>query len=174
MLTCSRAVSSNVEFVMAFSSQVLSLENNVLTLSSMSEEACVWRERVRRRKANRRAFLQRIASGGDKEASASIVVDGYYAGVGDYSPFVISVPIQFGGGLRSTIETFSAQYPTKSIVDLQSSALSVMNAQLVGDAMGYSDYVVQAVLNAMNVIRLKNDASVDMADGVGDWKGSEG
>ena len=173
-MTCSRAVSSNVEFVMAFSSQALSLENNVLTLSSMSEEACVWRERVRRRQANRRAFLQSIAPGGAKEASASIVVDGYYAGVGDYSPFVISVPIQFGGGLRSTIETFSAQYPTKSIVDLQSSALSVMNAQLVGDAMGYSDYVVQAVLNAMNVIRLKNDASVDMADGVGDWKGSEG
>lgn len=46
------------------------------------------RERVRRRKTNRRAFLQRIASCGDKEASASIVVDGYYAGVGDYSPFV--------------------------------------------------------------------------------------
>ena len=174
-MTCSRAVSSNVEFVMAFSSQVLSLENNVLTLSSMSEEACVWRERVRRRKTNRRAFLQRIASGGDKEASASIVVDGYYAGVGDYSPFVISVPIQFGGGLRSTIETFSAQYPTKSIVDLQSSALSVMNGQLLGDSdTAYSDYVVQAVLNAMNVIRLKNDASVDMADGVGDWEGSDG
>ena len=38
-MTCSRAVSSNVEFVMAFSSQVLSLENNVLTLPSMSEEA---------------------------------------------------------------------------------------------------------------------------------------
>ena len=132
------------------------------------------RERVRRRKTNRRAFLQSIAPGGDKEASASIVVDGYYAGVGDYSPFAISIPIQFGGGLRSTIETFSAQYPTKSVVDLQSSALSVMNEQLVGDAMGYSDYVVQAVLNAMNVIRLKNDASVDMADGVGDWKGSEG
>ena len=36
---CSRAVSSNVEFVMAFSSQVLSLENNELTLLSMSEEA---------------------------------------------------------------------------------------------------------------------------------------
>ena len=129
---------------------------------------------MRRRKTNRRAFLQSIAPGGDKEASASIVVDGYYAGVGDYSPFVISIPIQFGGGLRSTIETFSAQYPTKSVVDLQSSALSVMNEQLVGDAMGYSDYVVQAVLNAMNVIRLKNDASVDMSDGVGDWKGSEG
>ena len=132
------------------------------------------RERVRRRKTNRRAFLQSIAPGGAKEASASIVVDGFYAGVGDYSPFVISIPIQFGGGLRSTIETFSAQSPTKCVVDLQSSALSVMNGQLVGDAAGYSDYVVQAVLNAMNVIRLKNDASVDMADGVGDWKGSEG
>ena len=104
---------------------------------------------MRRRKTNRRAFLQRIASGGDKEASASIVVDGYYAGVGDYSPFVISIPIQFGGGLRSTIETFSAQYPTKCVVDLQSSALSVMNEQLVGDAAGYSDYVVQAALNAI-------------------------
>ena len=134
----------------------------------------MWRERVRRRKTNRRAFLQSIAPGGAKEASASIVVDGFYAGVGDYSPFVISIPIQFGGGLRSTIETFSAQSPTKCVVDLQSSALSVMNGQLVGDAAGYSDYVVQAVLNAMNVIRLKNDASVDMADGVGDWKGSEG
>ena len=174
MLTCSRAVSSNVEFVMAFSSQALSLTNDMLTLPSMSEEACVWRERVRRRKANRRAFLQRIASGGDKEASASIVVDGYYAGVGDYSPFVISVPIQFGGGLRSTIETFSAQYPTKSIVDLQSSALSVMNAQLVGDAMGYSDYVVQAVLNAMNVLRLKSNATLDMSDGVGACDGGDG
>ena len=134
----------------------------------------MWRERVRRRKANRRAFLQSIAPGGAKEASASIVVDGFYAGVGDYSPFVISIPIQFGGGLRSTIETFSAQSPTKCVVDLRSSALSVMNEQLVGDAAGYSDYVVQAVLNAMNVIRLKNDASVDMSDGVGDWKGSEG
>ena len=36
---CSRAVSSNVEFTMAFNSQVLTLENNVLTLLSMSEEA---------------------------------------------------------------------------------------------------------------------------------------
>ena len=128
---------------------------------------------MRRRKTNRRAFLQRITTG-DRIIDAHIVADGYYAGVGDYSPFVISVPIQFGGGLRSTIETFSAQYPTKCVVDLQSSALSVMNEQLVGDAAGYSDYVVQAVLNAMNVIRLKNDASVDMSDGVGDWKGSEG
>ena len=162
-----------VEFVMAFSSQVLSLENNVLTLSSMSEEACVWRERVRRRKTNRRAFLQRIASGGDKEASASIVVDGYYAGVGDYSPFVISIPIQFGGGLRSTIETFSAQYPTKCVVDLQSSALSVMNGQLLtDDDTAYSDYVLQAVLSAMNVIALKKGKS--LADGVGVWKGGDG
>ena len=36
---CSRAVSSNVEFTMAFSSQVLSLTNDMLTLPSMSEEA---------------------------------------------------------------------------------------------------------------------------------------
>ena len=49
-----------------------------------------------------------------------------------------------------------------------------MNGQLLGDAAGYSDYVVQAVLNAMNVMRLKNDASVDMANGVSDWEGSEG
>ena len=59
-------------------------------------------------------------------------------------------------------------------MDLGASALSVMNGQLLADATGYSDYVVQAVLNAMNVMRLKNDASVDMADGVGDWEGSEG
>ena len=135
----------------------------------------MWRERVRRRKANRRAFLQNIASGGAKEASASIVVDGYYAGVGDYSPFVLSIPIQFGGSLRSSIETFSTQSPTKSIVDVHSSALSVMNEQLMGaDATGYSDYVAQAVLNAMNVIRMKNDASVDMSNGVRDWEGSDG
>ena len=134
----------------------------------------MWRERVRRRKTQRRAFLQSIASGGAKEVSASIVVDGYYAGVGNYSPFVISIPIQFGGGLRSTIETFSAQSPTKSVVDLQSSALSVMNEQLVGDAAGYSDYVAQAVLNAMNVLRLKNDTNVDMSNGVREWEGSEG
>ena len=38
VLMCSRAL-GNVEFVMAFSSQVLTLENNVLTLLSMSEEA---------------------------------------------------------------------------------------------------------------------------------------
>ena len=49
-----------------------------------------------------------------------------------------------------------------------------MNEQLVGDAAGYSDYVVQAVLNAMNVIRLKNDASVDMSDGVGVWERRDG
>ena len=36
---CSRAAGSNVEFTMAFSSQVLSLTNNVLSLLSMSEEA---------------------------------------------------------------------------------------------------------------------------------------
>ena len=35
----SRAAGSNVEFVMAFSSQVLTLENDVLTLLSMSDEA---------------------------------------------------------------------------------------------------------------------------------------
>ena len=34
----SRAM-ADVEFLMAFSSQVLTLENNVLTLLSMSEEA---------------------------------------------------------------------------------------------------------------------------------------
>ena len=37
MLMCSRAL-GNVEFVMAFSSQVLSLTDGILTLSSMSEE----------------------------------------------------------------------------------------------------------------------------------------
>ena len=36
---CSRAAGSNVEFVMAFSSQALTVENDVLTLLSMSEEA---------------------------------------------------------------------------------------------------------------------------------------
>ena len=35
---CSRAVSNHVEFVMAFSSQVLTLENDVLSLLSMSDE----------------------------------------------------------------------------------------------------------------------------------------
>ena len=38
MLMCSRAL-GNVEFVMAFNSQVLSLTNDMLTLPSMSEEA---------------------------------------------------------------------------------------------------------------------------------------
>ena len=129
---------------------------------------------MRRRKANRRAFLQRITTG-DRIIDAHIVADGFYAGVADYSPFVLQdLPIAFGGGLRPTAPTFSVALPILSIVDLSASALSVMNDQLVGDAAGYSDYVVQAVLNAMNVMRLKNDASVDMADGVGDWKGSEG
>ena len=85
------------------------------------------------------------------------------------------LPFSFGGGLRPTAPTFSVALPVLSIVDLSSSALSVMNGQLLADnATGYSDYVVQAVLNAMNVIRLKNDASVDMANGVSDWEGSEG
>ena len=128
----------------------------------------MWRERVRRRKANRRAFLQRITTG-DRIIDAHIVADGFYAGVADYSPFVLrDLPIAFGGGLRSHVEAFTTEYPALSIVDLGSFALSVMNGQLLGDAAGYSDYVVQAVLNAMNVMRLKNDASVDMADGVGD------
>ena len=35
---CSRALSHHVEFTMAFSSQVLTLENNVLTLPSMNDE----------------------------------------------------------------------------------------------------------------------------------------
>ena len=38
VLMCSRAM-EDVEFLMAFSSQVLTLENDVLTLLSMSEEA---------------------------------------------------------------------------------------------------------------------------------------
>ena len=135
----------------------------------------MWRERVRRRKANRRAFLQSIATG-DKVMYAHTVVDGFYAGVADYSPFVLQdLPIAFGGGLRPTAPTFSVALPVLSIVDLSASALSVMNGQLLGDSdTAYSDYVVQAVLNAMNVIRLKNDASVDMANGVRDWEGSEG
>ena len=129
---------------------------------------------MRRRRANRRAFLQSITSG-DKVMYAHTVVDGFYAGVADFSPFVLrDLSVAFGGSLRSSIESFSAEFPSLSIVDLHSSSLSVMNGQLMTDAAGYSDYVVQAVLNAMNVIRLKNDASVDMADGVGDWKGSEG
>ena len=134
----------------------------------------MWRERVRRRKTQRHAFLQSITSG-DKIVDAHTVVDGFYAGVADFSPFVLrDLSVAFGGSLRSSIETFSAEFPSLSIVDLHSSALSAMNGQLLTDATAYSDYVVQAVLNAMNVIRLKNDASVDMADGVGDWKGSEG
>ena len=135
----------------------------------------MWRERVRRRKANRRAFLQSITTG-DKVMYAHTVVDGFYAGVADYSPFVLQdLPIAFGGGLRPTAPTFSVALPVLSIVDLSASALSVMNGQLLGDSdTAYSDYVVQAVLNAMNVIRLKNDASVDMANGVRDWEGSEG
>ena len=129
----------------------------------------MWRERVRRRKANRRAFLQSITTG-DKVMYAHTVVDGFYAGVADYSPFVLhDLPIAFGG-LRSSIETFSTEFPVLSIVDLSSSALSVMNGQLLADATAYNDYVVQAVLNAMNVIRLKNDASVDMSNGVGAWE----
>ena len=103
---------------------------------------------------------------------AHTVVDGFYAGVADYSPFVLQdLPIAFGGGLRPTAPTFSVALPVLSIVDLSASALSVMNGQLLGDSdTAYSDYVVQAVLNAMNVIRLKNDASVDMANGVSDWE----
>ena len=130
---------------------------------------------MRRRKTNRRAFLQSITTG-DKVMYAHTVVDGFYAGVADYSPFVLQdLPIAFGGGLRPTAPTFSVALPVLSIVDLSASALSVMNGQLLGDSdTAYSDYVVQAVLNAMNVIRLKNDASVDMANGVRDWEGSEG
>ena len=134
----------------------------------------MWRERVRRRKTQRHAFLQSITSG-NKVMYAHTVVDGFYAGVADYSPFVLQdVSIAFGGVSHSSVETFSAALPVLSIMDLSASALSVMNGQLLTDAAGYSNYVVQAVLNAMNVIRLKNDASVDMSDGVGDWKGSEG
>ena len=135
----------------------------------------MWRERVRRRKANRRAFLQSITTG-DKVMYAHTAVDGFYAGVADYSPFVLQdVSIAFGGGLRPTIPTFSTEFPSLSIVDLSSFALPVMNGQLLSDSdTAYSDYVMQAVLNAMNVMRLKNDASVDMANGVRDWEGSEG
>ena len=126
---------------------------------------------MRRRKTNRRAFLQSITTG-DKVMYAHTVVDGFYAGVADYSPFVLQdLPIAFGGGLRPTAPTFSVALPVLSIVDLSSSALSVMNGQLLADnATGYSDYVVQAVLNAMNMIRLKNNATVNMADGVRVWE----
>ena len=134
----------------------------------------MWREPVRRRQANRRAFLQSITSG-NKVMYAHTVVDGFYAGVADFSPFVLQdVSIAFGGVSRSSIETFSAALPVLSIVDLSASALSVMNGQLLADAAGYSDYVVQAVLNAMNVMRLKNDASVDMTNGVRDWEWCDG
>ena len=134
----------------------------------------MWRERVRRRKTQRRAFLQSITSG-NKVMYAHTFVDGFYAGVADFSPFVLrDLSVAFGGSLRSSIESFSAEFPSLSIVDLHSSSLSVMNGQLMTDAAGYSDYVVQAVLNAMNVIRLKNSASVDMSNGVRDWEWSDG
>ena len=134
----------------------------------------MWRERVRRRKTQRHAFLQSITSG-NKVMYAHTVVDGFYAGVADFSPFVLrDLSVAFGGSLRSSIESFSAEFPSLSIVDLHSSSLSVMNGQLMTDAAGYSDYVAQAVLNAMNVIRLKNDASVDMSNGVRDWEWIEG
>ena len=132
----------------------------------------MWRERVRRRKTQRRAFLQRITTG-DKIVDAHTVVDGFYAGVPDFSPFVLrDLSVAFGGSLRSSIESFSAEFPSLSIVDLHSSSLSVMNGQLMTDATAYSDYVVQAVLNAMNVIRVKGKE--DMSSGVSVWEGSEG
>ena len=107
---------------------------------------------------------------------AHTVVDGFYAGVADYSPFVLQdLSIAFGGGLRPTAPTFSVALPVLSIVDLSASALSVMNGQLLSDSdTAYSDYVAQAVLNAMNVIRLKNDTNVDMSNGVREWEGSDG
>ena len=128
----------------------------------------MWRERVRRRKTQRHAFLQSITSG-NKVMYAHTVVDGFYAGVADFSPFVLrDLSVAFGGSLRSSIETFSAEFPSLSIVDLHSSSLSVMNGQLMTDAAGYSDYVVQAVLNAMNVIRVKGKE--DMSSGVSVWE----
>ena len=127
---------------------------------------------MRRRKTQRRAFLQRITTG-DKIVDAHTVVDSFYAGVADFSPFVLrDLSVAFGGSLRSSIETFSAEFPSLSIVDLHSSSLSAMNGQLLTDATAYSDYVVQAVLNAMNVIRVKGKE--DMSDGVGDWEWSDG
>ena len=133
----------------------------------------MWRERVRRRKTQRHAFLQSITSG-NKVMYAHTVVDGYYAGVGDYSSFVLTLPITFRG-LNSSVEPFFTEFAAMSMVNLHSSALSVMNGQLLADDdTAYSDYVLQAVLNAMNVIRLKNSATVDMSNGVRDWKGSEG
>lgn len=97
---------------------------------------------------------------------AHAVVDGYYSGVGNFSPFVLrDLPIVFGS-LRSYVESFSAEFPFLSIIDLRSSSLSVMNAQLISEsATAYSDYVLQAVLSAMNVIALKKGKS--LADGVG-------
>lgn len=48
-----------------------------------------------------------------------------------------------------------------------------MNAQLISEsATAYSDYVLQAVLSAMNVIALKKGKS--LADGVSVWKGGDG
>ena len=132
----------------------------------------MWRERVRRRKTQRHAFLQSITSG-NKVMYAHTVVDGFYAGVADFSPFVLrDLSVAFGGSLRSSIETFSPEFPSLSIVDLHSSSLSAMNGQLLTDATAYSDYVVQAVLNAMNVIRVKGKE--DMSSGVSVWEGSEG
>ena len=132
----------------------------------------MWRERVRRTKASRHAFLQSITSG-NKVMYAHTVVDGFYAGVADFSPFVLrDLSVAFGGSLRSSIESFSAEFPSLSIVDLHSSSLSAMNGQLLTDATAYSDYVVQAVLNAMNVIRVKGKE--DMSSGVSVWEGSEG
>ena len=129
-------------------------------------------ERVRCRKANRHSFIQSITSG-DKVMYADSVVDGYYSTVQDYSPFVLrDLPIAFGD-LRSPIKEFSAKFPFLSIIDLRSSSLSVMNAQLISEsATAYSDYVLQAVLSAMNVIALKKGKS--LADGVGTLEGSEG
>ena len=127
---------------------------------------------MRRRKAQRHAFLQSITTG-DKIVDAHTVVDGFYAGVADFSPFVLrDLSVAFGGSLRSSIETFSAEFPSLSIVDLHSSSLSVMNGQLLTDDAAYSDYVVQAVLNAMNVIRVRS--TEDMSNGVRDWEWSEG
>ena len=132
----------------------------------------MWRERVRRRKTQRHAFLQSITSG-NKVMYAHTVVDGFYAGVADFSPFVLrDLSVAFGGSLRSSIESFSAEFPSLSIVDLHSSSLSAMNGQLLAEATAYSDYVVQAVLNAMNVIRVKGKE--DVSSGVRDWEGSDG
>ena len=130
---------------------------------------------MRRRKAQRHAFLQSITTG-DKVMYAHTVVDGYYACMADYSSFVLrDLPIAFGGGLRSSIKIFSTEFPILSIVDLHSSALSVMNGQLLtDDDTAYSDYVLQGVLNAMNVLRLKSNATLDMSDGVGACDGGDG